>query len=440
MRVTRPGLALGSAMIPGLLVAGVADAQSASRKAPRINLNTALGGAVATNYIEPSVTLSEDAYVFVISVDVDRNIQILHPTDIDLSIKMVAKRQLQLPRFFAGFGGGDLYSTRSGMGYASYDAYGSGYSDTRGTMIALASRTPFNLAAISSGGDWDLVSLRRLVDDREPYAAASLLAKYLGAPGEPIGRDVHRFAGARHFYNTFYNNAAYYDCGLYSGALGYARGFRSGYAISFFRAAQLAEAGYVVRFRGYDACGQPRFDVYPTTLVGTPPGRPPAVGAFPAGRLPSTAPRNPTREQSASGRQVVGSRPTRGGYTDGDNAPAMPTRISEPRPVPERFHPQPVGGTVSERPRVSESNPAPRGGTIQSERPSPPRESPPPPPERMSVPRPIPERVSQPVYTPERTEPRHVPERSSPPPPPRSEPSVERVRPTPAPDPTPVDG
>ncbi len=428
MRVTRPGLALGSAMISCLLLAGVADAQSAGRKAPRINLNTALGGSVATNYIEPSVTLSEDAYVFVISVDVDRNIQVLHPTDIDLSVKMAAKRQLHLPRFFAGFGDGDRYSTRSGLGYASYDGYGPGYSDSRGTMIALASRRPFNLAAISAAGDWDLVELRRLVDKREPYAAASILAKYLGAPGEPIGRDVHRFAGARHYYNTFYNNAAYYDCGIYSGALGYARGFRSAYAISFFRAAQLQEAGYVVRFRGYDACGQPQFDVYPTTLVGTPPGRPPAVGAFPAGRLPSTAPRNPTKEQSASG-QVVGSRPTRGGYRDGDDAPALPARISEPRPVPERFHPQPVGETVSERPRVTESNPAPRGGGIQSERPSPPRATAPPP-ERVSVPRPIPERVAQPAYTP--------PERSSPPPP-RSEPSVERVRPTPAPDPPPVD-
>lgn len=422
MRVTRAGLALSAAMISCLLLAGVADAQSTNRKAPRINLNTALGGSVATNYIEPSVTLSEDAYVFVISVDVDRNIQVLHPTDIDLSVKMVAKRQLQLPRFFAGFGDGDRFASR-GLGYASYGGYGSGYSDTRGTLIALASRRPFNLAAVSIGGDWDQIALRRLVEDREPYSAASMLAKYLGAPGEPIGRDVHRFAGGG--AQQFYASSAYYDCNPAYGAMGYGI---SGRGVGLMRAYALRQAGYQIYFLGFDGCGQPRYAVSANSIVGTPGGNQPATGAFPARRLPSSAPRNPTREQSASG-QVVGSRPTRGGYTDGDDAPALPTRISEPRPVPERFHPQPVGGTVSERPRVSGSNAEPRGGTVQSERPTPARETPPPPPERMSVPRHVPERPPQPAYTP--------PERSSPPPPPRAEPSVERVRPTPAPDPTP---
>jgi len=413
-------LALGSAVISSLLLAGVADAQSGGKKAPRINLNTALGGSVATNYIEPSVMLSEDAYVFVISVDVDRNIQVLHPTDLDLSVKMAAKRQLHLPRFFAGFGGGDRYASRGGR-YASYDGYGSGYTDTRGTLIALASRRPFNLAAITTGGDWDQTALRRLVDDREPYSAASVLAKYLGAPGEPIGRDIHRFAGGG---NQQYYASSAYDCHPVYGAMGYGI---SGMGVGMMRAYALRQAGYQIYFLGFDGCGQPRYGVSGNEFVEAPVGNPPAAGAFPQGRLPSTASRNPTKDGTASG-QMVGSRPTRGGYTDGDDAPSLPTRISEPRTVPERFHPQPAGGTTYERPRISGSNAEPRGGTVQAERPAPARETPPPPPERMSVPRPIPERVTQPAYNP--------PERSSPPPP-RSEPQGERARPAPAPDPTP---
>jgi len=59
MRVTRLALGLGAAMITSQALAGVAEAQK--RKAPRIDLRTSLGSSVASNYIEPSVTLSEDA-------------------------------------------------------------------------------------------------------------------------------------------------------------------------------------------------------------------------------------------------------------------------------------------------------------------------------------------------------------------------------------------
>ena len=410
MRMTRPGLALSSAVISCLLFADVAAGQG-TRKAPRINLNTALGGAVATNYIEPSVTLSEDAYVFVISVDVDRNIQVLHPTDIDLSVRMAANRQLHLPRFFAGFGEGSRFVNRSG-GYSSYDTYASGSSDTRGTLIALASRAPFNLRAISIGGRWDHAALRRLVDDREPYSAASALARYLGAPGEPIGRDVYRFAGgARHYFA-----ASAYDCHPVYGAMGYGH---SGRGVSMMRAYALRQAGYQISFLGFDSCGQPRYAVSSVLLVGTPAGNPPAAGSFPVGRLPSSAPRNPAKEAGASPGQTVFSRPARGGYADADDTPSLPTRVSEPREVSERFHPQPARETVSDRPRRTESNSEPR-----------------------------PERASQPAHTPERAEPRSVsvserpsppaynppPERSAPPPAPaptRSEPVTQRERPTP---------
>lgn len=411
MRVNRVALAVGTAVISSSLLASSADAQTERRKAPVISLNTGLGSSVVSNYIEPTVSLSEDAYVFVISVDLDRSIQVLHPGDPGISVRMTSDRRLHLPRFFAGFMD-DQFASRAGFGYAAFDAFGYGYTDSRGTLIGLASRKPFDLDAITVGGDWDLDALRQLVSDRDPYAAAAALARELGARGEPIGRDVHRFAGGRHFYNTSYANRSYYDCASYYASLGYARAFASGYGISYFRAAQLREAGYIVRFLGVDACGQPQFIVY-SPAVAPQPTRPPAVGAFPEGRLPRSAPRNPTKDDVTSGR-TVGSRPeTPDRYTGREVPMAPPARVNEPRTV-EKFHPQPATGTVHERPRVPAETPRAPDRT--------------------------PERAAPPVYVPDRIA---APRSSPPPPPPPPPPArVEREQERPAPPPTakPVDG
>ena len=415
MRVTRLALGLGAAMICGQVLAGTAEAQN-NRKAPRIDLTTALGSAVASNYVEPAVTLSEDAYVFVISVDVDRSVQVLHPTETGMSVKMAARRQLHLPRFFGGYGAEYRYSGATDARYGN--DYGSGYTDSRGTIIALASRRPFRLSSVSVGDDWNLRMLEQLVEDRDPYAAATMLAKVLGAPGEPIGRDVHRFAGGGgRYYNSGYHSA-YADCSYLYGSLGFARGFSTGRNISFFRAAQLQQAGFPVAFLGYDACGQPLFNVYQRgSIVGNPVAPRPAAGAFPSRRLPSGAPRNPLKDTVAG--QITGARPTPGRYADQDDAFTPPMRrIPEADLVSERPRPRPEGATVSERPRAPAASPAPERAT--------PRHSPPPP-ERVSTPRPVPERATTPppAYTP-------PPERSSPPPPPRAEPAAERPRPVPA--------
>jgi len=397
-------LAAGSAMIFSYLLAGAAGAQTASRNAPEIRLNTALGGAVVSNYIEPSISVGEDAYVFVISVDLDRTVQVLHPYEPGISVRMVSGRQLQLPRFFAGFAE-DRYAARGGVGHAAFDGFGYGSNDSRGTLIGLASRKPFNLSALTLGGDWDLDALRELVSNRDPYAAASALARYLGARGEPIGRDVHRFAGGRHYYNTSYASNSYYDCASYYGSLGYARAFSSGYGISYFRAAQLRQAGYVVNFIGIDSCGQPRFVVHPFAVAGPPPGRPPAAGAFPQARLPVAVPRNPTKDAVGAGSTVFGSRPQMPDRNTEREAPmAPPTRVREPVRTVEKFQPPPSTGVIYERPRV--------------------------PAEAARAPDRPPERIAAPVY---------IPERIAPPPPPPP-PRIERVQPSSPKEPTPVDG
>lgn len=407
MRIRTPGFAVASAVILCQLFSADAYAQENRGRAPVIRLNAALGSSLVTNYIEPSIRLSEDAYVFAISVDVDRNVQVLHPDDPGISVRMSSRKQLHLPRFFAGYYQNPRFAGRSmgGFGSSRYDYYEPGLSDTRGTIIALASRKPFNLDAVTTDGQWDLEEVRLLVDGRDPWSAAAMLARYLGARGEPIGRDIHRFAGAPRNYSTAFYNTAFYDCHPVYGALGYGSYARG---VSRFRAFALQQAGYRVQYIGIDACGEPRFAVVEgPNLSPAPGGRPPAAGAFPRSRVPSAVPRNPARDEAIGGRSAHARPDTRDRYPERDvNTSPSRVRTADPRRA-DRPRP-PVGVSNPERDR----NPvaAPRAPAVSS------------PPPRTSEPRP--------VYRPE---PQVTRERSpDPPPQPRAVESPRQEKPQPS--------
>ncbi|MEX2109310.1 MAG: hypothetical protein WD802_01725 [Gemmatimonadaceae bacterium] len=408
MRIRTPGFAVASAVFLSQSLTADAYGQESRERAPVIRLSAALGSSVVTSYIEPSIRLSEDAYVFAISMDVDRNIQVLHPDDPGISVKMSSRKQLHLPRFFAGFYQNPRYAGGSMGSFASssYDYYEPGLSDTRGTIIALASRKPFNLGALAIDGQWDLQAVRSLIDGRDPWSAAVTLARYLGAKGEPIGRDVHRFAGARRHY---YRTAAYECHPIYGGYGFYGRG------VSRFRAAALQQAGYRVQYIGIDACGQPRFAVVEGPLPCPTPGgcTPAAVGAFPRSRVPRAVPRNPARERAIAER-TTGARPHTGERHPERDVTTSPSRVrnADPRRA-NRPRPQPVGGSFPERAR----NPITAPRTPVEARPAP----------RISEPRPV-FRPAPPV-TRERA--------PSPPPAPRA---VERPRQEKPQEAKPVDG
>lgn len=323
-------LGLAGISLPSLaLNAGAQD-----ERAPRIRVSAAMG-SVASSYVEPSISLSEDAYVLAISVDVDRNVRVLHPEYPGIAVKMNSSRDLYLPRFFTGYGERERGMNARSGGYVSsyYDGYDAGYSDTRGTVIALASRRPFNFDAITTNGDWNLAALSRLISGRDPLSAAAALADRLGARGEEIGSDVYRFAGESRSYSTLYNTSSY-RCNPYYGSFGYSRG------ISIFRAAQLRRAGYVVTFAGIDACGEPRYAVHSRGLAVNPGRRPPANGAFPRPRTPAPAPRP---------RNPAGGRPR---TDDSTRTSGRPTRrYTEPQPVTPRPFPPP--DRISERNRAA---------------------------------------------------------------------------------------
>ncbi len=255
MRTAKIKVAMGASAFLLCALASASGAQErANQRAPIIRIYSSNGSYAleTTSYVTPVIEVAENAYVFAVSMDVDGQIQVLHPDFPGISVRMLAHRQIRLPNFFAGFAqhrGGGYYSASS---YDGYNAYDDGYTDSRGTVIALASRAPFNLERIESGGDWNMSAIRLLIENRTPQMAAQSLANYLGAKGEPIGRDFLRFAGFRN-YNSYYAYSPYSACDSYYGfGLGQIRQAQIFSQINYFR-----QRGQTARIIGFDLCGVP---------------------------------------------------------------------------------------------------------------------------------------------------------------------------------------
>ena len=252
MRGSRAGSVFGvAALVAGALASSSLAAQSSSRGAPNVRVYSRSGVGVVSNYVEPAITVSENAYVFAVSLDLDGQIQVLQPDFPGISVRIASGRELRLPNFFAGFTNGRTgVGTAYGRNVGDYRSmgYAADQNDTRGTVIALASRAPFNLDRIASSGDWNISAIRGLIEYRSPAAAAQALASYLGARGEPIGRDYMRFAGGRQSnYASSYLGDEY---ACYPSSSIYALSVVS-------RINTLRAAGERVRIVGYDYCGMP---------------------------------------------------------------------------------------------------------------------------------------------------------------------------------------
>ncbi|HEX9250089.1 MAG TPA: hypothetical protein VF856_11350 [Gemmatimonadaceae bacterium] len=309
MRTAKFAAAVGASAFLLCVLASDSGAQErAKQRAPIIRIYDTNGSTAleTTSYVTPVIEVAENAYVFAVSMDVDGQIQVLHPDFPGISVRMLAHKEIRLPNFFAGFAQqrGDGYSGASS--YAGYSSYNDGYLDSRGTVIALASRAPFDLERIESGGDWNMSAIRRLIEYRTPQVAAQSLASYLGAKGEPIGRDILRFAGGRN-YNSYYAYSPYSSCDLY----GYA--YAPTLARRFFEASQsiafLRQRGQSARL-GYDFCGFPIVIYTPRSFAGGfPVGRPRTRGdttVFPKGRFPvEGVPHHPPRSSAQAAPEGV---------------------------------------------------------------------------------------------------------------------------------------
>lgn len=431
MRAKRLVSAAGYSGLLLCLLASTSSAQERGRqRAPSVRVYSENGAGVVSSYVRPAIHVSEDAYVFAVMMDLDGRIQVLHPDFPGIAVRIQSRKLLHLPNFFAGFN-----DSRRGSRYsmAGYNGYRAGEDDSRGTVIALASREPFNLGLIEADGDWNMSAIRRLIENRSPEAAAQSLARYLGAKGVPIGRDFMRFAGQNQSYYAYDGYNAYCDYGGYGYGYGYASG-RGGVFSSFARIAELRAMGYRPVVVGYDQCGMPLIvgapfarGVRPQLPLVRPPGD---TTVFPKSRLPQGLGRRPTPEgifplpqraelpqmsdvtitaprgRRAEPREILDFRPQPG-------ASSMPERARMPvdRTVPSRAEPVSTGIRPGYRPeprviapseparapeRAREPAPAPAPRPVVHERPAQPSAPPPrpadaaPPPRSRPEPAPVP--------------------------------------------------
>jgi hypothetical protein len=448
MRKTGWGSVAGTSALLLCLLASASPAQEKTRqRAPVLRIYSQNGPDVSSNYVTPAIKLGEDAYVFAVMMDLDGHIQVLHPDFPGISVRVRAQKQLYLPNFFAGFN-----EPASQYGMAGYGGSTGIDEDARGTIIALASRAPFNLSLIEADGDWDMSAIRRLIERRTPEFAAQALTRYLGAKGEPIGYDYMRFAGGRQNYYTYNGYNSYGGYG-YCGHDNYSYAARrSAYGVQIFHAAQLRSLGLRPFVAGYDECGLPIVVVAPFSPTGRLPFRPPVrhpgdTTIFPKSHFPQGFAHRP----STGGGTAVGAFPTRGALPQLRDATitAPRGRRAEPREILDQFRPQPGVTAVPEGVRMPVERTLPsHGGSVESGfrpvyRPDPLVAAPSQPtraPERVREPAPAPvihERPPAPSPAPVVYErPSSPPPReSAPPPPPRAEPSRPRLEPAPTPPP-----
>jgi hypothetical protein len=420
MNTTKLAAVCSSAFLLCILASTTGAQDNSNRRPPAIRVYSTNGSYAleTTSYVTPVIEVGENAYVFAVAEDADGQIQILHPDFPGISVRMVAHKRIELPKFFAGFSmvGRSSYLPAMNAGYASYD---DGFQDSRGTVIALASRAPFNLERLESGGDWNISAIRQLIENRSPSMAAQSLANYIGAKGEPIGRDFLRFSGGRR--QAYYALDAYSQCDLYYG-FAYAPTLAFNRFRAFNRINALRRDGQV-RILGYDLCGTPIVAYTPSTVLTGMGRRPPdrdttglgrpklprdrtgrplprststsaAEGVFPSsrrGNLPQigdvtiTAPRGRRAEPG----QVLQ------GYRSQPGISEAPRRVPIERVTSPRMDPQPTGAQQPQRePSLRELRPEPRTASPPPGRtPDPPRQSPPPAPvvhERPPTPAPPP--------------------------------------------------
>ena len=392
MRATKLGLAVCATAVLTFSLAARAGSQEASRKrAPviRVYSENASDLVSTSTYVTPAIDVSENAYVFAVEMDLDGQIQVLHPDFPGISVKLLGRKQIRLPNFFAGFNQrntvDDYYSSAS---YLSYND--EGYTDSRGTVIALASRAPFNLEKIEVDGDWNMTAIRRLISNRAPESAAQSLAAYIGAAGEPIGRDYMRFAGGRRY--TSYASYAYDPCDAYHG---YAFGplLR---ARAYSRINYLNARGVMFRVAGYDACGIPIIvrgnqgsgSGFPVVGRPRPPRNPGDTTVFPKARGPKEGmPRHPRDQTASAAPEGVFPLPQRSGLPHlGDVTIQAPAgRRGEPRQILDGYRSTPgmalpPGRAPVDRPITPQSEPSAASGAqpARESRPEPRVQSPPP--------------------------------------------------------------
>ena len=303
--------------------------------APRIRLVVLPATYASTPYVDASFHLSEDAYVLIVAVDLDRRVRVLYPETPEQRGFTAKSNSNRLTRFFAGFGG------PRGRSYASY---GARYDITQrispvdggGVLLAIASERPLQLERlIDENGDWDEHALSQLIFDRTMASAAHAVGRAVVLTGQEYDTDVTTFGGSPTLgaYSSF-ASSRFDDCADEYGGLD-AFGFSGSRAGSSY-------SGPVTRFVGLYRRGDQTYARYASG--GGSCGR--SVYYDVAVNTPRVAPRDTTRRDST---RVARRRPRFPG------APRFPS-VSEDsgtRPLARRLAPPDANDAAPERPLVA---------------------------------------------------------------------------------------
>jgi hypothetical protein len=378
---------------------------------PRIRLLVPPALYASTRFVDASFRVTEDAYVLVVAVDLDRRVRVLFPESPDESGLASMHEPHHLTRFFAGFGGQSL-------GYGRFDArYDisqriSPFGGT-GVLLAIASDRPLQLERLrGEDGDWDEHELSQLVFEQSLPGAAQAVGRAVVLTGQEFNTDYTTFAGGRTLgaYSTF-ASSSFGDCGFASdyGFDGYGYGYGNSYGdgsgmygaatrfVGFYRRGEVTYA----RYASGGACSRPvYYDVPVPTPVGVPRDttrrdttstgkRPPHVPGAP--RFPSVTGDNTTmrRLAPADARGADRERPVVASglrFRRPEQLPAEPTermgrfspRDGEPyarRLPPEAERMQPAAQHPREEPAVArpveriapEQRQAPRSEPVRAE-------------------------------------------------------------------------
>lgn len=284
----------GSLFVTGISAAflAVVPSASAQQSAPRVRLDAL--PATAPNTVSPRVSVSDAAYIFAVAIDRDGRASVLSPTLPSDAIRFEPAKSIHLPEFFGGFSS----ARYAGYGSPNYNSRGSGFIDydagtaMRGSVLVIASRTPFNFAAVSDGVYWDEEAIRQIVRYRIPASAVTALGRAVTGKGQSFGHDYMFFgsgANSRFASSAFdghntrcivdysYSPYGFSNFASYAGVTGlYATGLRA--------------SGFVLLNVGTDGCGRPRYIVMPYKQIPPPePKKPDSVEATPQPQIRSAA-------------------------------------------------------------------------------------------------------------------------------------------------------
>ena len=176
-----------------------ADDGAEGASVPRVRLFLPSDFISASRYVDASLRVSDDAYVLVVAVDLDRRVRVVYPQLPDESNFVSESSTKRLEKLFMGFGS----TNRSLYAYASNPVQPINRFSGAGLMIALASDRPFQLERIlDSDGDWDEAKLSRLIFQSSVSSAEQRLGSALVLTGQEFSSDYGTF-GVRNAFDRF---------------------------------------------------------------------------------------------------------------------------------------------------------------------------------------------------------------------------------------------